>query len=309
MDVLRTASTVDLRLLAIYMTVVESGGFSPAQITLNMSASSVSRSITDLEARLDTRLCQRGRVGFSLTDKGRVVYQSCQRLFASLESFRAEMGSLRHQLIGELSIAVIDNWITDDEGPLAKTIQGFKTIGPDVELTLYSLAPDDLEQTVVGGRASIGVGVFHRQRPGLTYEALYEDPVYLYCGSGHPLFQDVQNDTVPKDLRDADFARRSYLSEKEVAPKTAHLRSTASAHQMEGIAYLVLSGCHVGYLPASYAKRWVKEGRMASILPEKYGLSTTIEIISKKGLAPPPAHQAFLKLLRESKIGNGTASS
>lgn len=305
MDALRTASQIDLRLLAIYMAVVESGGFSSAQISLNMGASSVSRSIADLEGRLGMRLCQRGRVGFRLTDNGRSVYEACQRVFTSLEAFRADMGGLRGQLIGELAIATIDNWVTDDKSPLAKTIQDFKAIGPDVDLTLYSLAPDDLEHTVMDGRAGIGIGVFHRHRPGLAYEALYDDPIDLYCGFDHPLYEDVVNDTVPTDLKNADLARRSYLSEKEVAPKTAHFRSTASAHQMEGVAYLILSGRHIGYLPVSYAQRWVDENQMISIKPEKYRLKTTLEIVTRRGAVMTRIHQAFLELLRENTSAIG----
>ncbi|MBT4889881.1 MAG: LysR family transcriptional regulator [Rhodospirillales bacterium] len=176
MDALRIASNIDLRLLAIYMTVVEAGGFSSAQITLNVSASVVSRNIASLEGRLGMRLCQRGRVGFRLTDKGRLIYELCQRLFSSLEEFRSEAASLKGQLVGELSIAIVDNWVTDTKSPLAKTIRDFKAIGPDISLTLFSLAPDDLEHTIMDGRARVGVGVFHQHRPGLAYEPLYSTP-------------------------------------------------------------------------------------------------------------------------------------
>ncbi|MBT4889880.1 MAG: hypothetical protein HON65_10030 [Rhodospirillales bacterium] len=110
----------------------------------------------------------------------------------------------------------------------------------------------------------------------------------------------MKNNTVPRNLKDSDFARRSYLSEKDVAPKTAHLKSTAMAHQMEGIAYLILSGCHIGYLPVSYAQRWVDEEKMISIQPDKYRLGSTIEIVTKKGASNTLIQQAFLKLLNEN---------
>ena len=57
-------SKTDLHLLAVFMTVVENGGFAAAQVTLNVGQSTVSRHIGDLEKRLGMRLCQRGRVGF-----------------------------------------------------------------------------------------------------------------------------------------------------------------------------------------------------------------------------------------------------
>ena len=51
----------DLHMLAVFMTVVECGGFAAAQVALNVGQSTISRQISDLERRLGMRLCQRGR--------------------------------------------------------------------------------------------------------------------------------------------------------------------------------------------------------------------------------------------------------
>ena len=103
----------DLHLLAVFMTVAQCGGFAAAQVSLNVGQSTISRQIGDLERRLGMRLCQRGRADFRLTDKGRVVYEACQHLSTALESFRTAVGALRGELVGDLSIAVIDNWATE----------------------------------------------------------------------------------------------------------------------------------------------------------------------------------------------------
>ena len=103
----------DLHLLAVFMTVAQCGGFAAAQVALNVSQSTISRKIGDLERGLGMRLCQRGRAGFHLTDKGRVVYEACEHLSTALESFRTTVGALHGELVGELSIAVIDNWATE----------------------------------------------------------------------------------------------------------------------------------------------------------------------------------------------------
>jgi len=61
----------DLHMLAVFMTVAECGGFAAAQVALNASQSTIGRQISDLERRFGMRICQRGRAGFRLTDKGR----------------------------------------------------------------------------------------------------------------------------------------------------------------------------------------------------------------------------------------------
>ena len=90
---LGTLSEGDIRLLKVFAKVVEAGGFSAAQIALNVSQSTISTHMTTLEHRLGVRLCQRGRSGFKLTDKGQLIYQASQRLFASLEEFRSGVGA------------------------------------------------------------------------------------------------------------------------------------------------------------------------------------------------------------------------
>ena len=86
---LTNLSESDIRLLKVFSKLVEAGGFSAAQIELNVSQSTISTHMTALEQRLGLRLCQRGRAGFRLTEKGQLIYQASQRLFASLEEFRS----------------------------------------------------------------------------------------------------------------------------------------------------------------------------------------------------------------------------
>ncbi len=290
----------DLHMLAVFMTVVECGGFAAAQVALNVGQSTISRQIGDLERRLGMRLCQRGRAGFRLTDKGRIVYEACQHLSTALESFRATVGTLRGEMVGDLSVAVIDNWATGRGYPLADVLQAFRGGARQVRIHLHTLAPDEIERAVLENRVNLGIGVFHQHRPGLVYEPLLPDPVELYCGSGHALFDRAPHGLDPGDLQAADLAHRAYLSERQVAPLTAELPSTATARQIEGVAFLILSGWHIGYLPVSYAERWVENGRMRSILPAVYRLDTKIELVTRRGVALTLVSQTFADILRET---------
>ena len=289
----------DLHMLAVFMTVAECGGFAPAQVALNVGQSTISRQIGDLERRLGMRLCQRGRAGFRLTDKGRIVYEACQHLATALESFRSTVGALRGELIGELSIAVIDNWATDSGYPMADVLRAFRSKARQVHVHFHTLAPDEIERAVLENRVNLGIGVFHQHRPGLAYEALYDDPVELYCGKDHALFDRAPEGIDSDDLQAADLVHRAYLSERQVAPLTGDLPSTAAARQIEGVAFLILSGWHIGYLPVSYAERWVESGQMRSLLPETYRLNTKIELVTRRGVALTLVSQTFADTLRK----------
>ncbi|WP_282610697.1 LysR family transcriptional regulator [Pelagibius sp. Alg239-R121] len=296
-------SKTDLHHLAVFATVVEAGGFSAAQVSLNVATSTISRQISELESRLGMRLCQRGRGGFRITEQGSTVFNAAKQLFAALENFRGTIDASRGRLTGQLSLAIIENWVADERSPLASALAQFKSLAPEVQIDIYSLAPDEIELAVFDGRADIGIGVFHQHRPGLIYETIGDDPVELYCGKGHPLFEQVTNGLTTRDLKSAELVRRAYLSEEQVAPRTAHLASTAAAHQVEGVAFMILSGSFVGYLPVHYAARWVKEGRMRSLLPHRHRLNTKIEIVTKRGSNPSTARQTFLEILERKPVG------
>ena len=290
----------DLHLLAVFMTVAQCGGFAAAQVAMNVSQSTISRKIGDLERRLGMRLCQRGRAGFHLTDKGRVVYEACEQLSTALESFRTRVGALYDELVGELSIAIIDNWATERGYPIAEVLQTFRGKARRVHIHIHTLAPDEIERAVLENRVNFGIGVFHQHRPGLRYEALYDDPVELYCGAGHALFDRAPHEIDSDDLQAADLVHRAYLSERQVAPLTSELHSTATARQIEGVAFLILSGWHIGYMPVGYAERWVASGRMRSILPETYRLTTKIELVTRRGVAMTLVGRTFADLLRDT---------
>jgi LysR family transcriptional regulator, transcriptional activator for bauABCD operon len=66
----------ELRLLRVFASVVQHGGFSAAQSSLGMTQATISTHMRHLEERLGLRLCSRGRSGFLLTDEGRLVFSA-----------------------------------------------------------------------------------------------------------------------------------------------------------------------------------------------------------------------------------------
>ena len=102
----------DIRLLRVFRAVVECGGFSAAEVELNISRSAISISMSDLEERVGLRLCQRGRAGFSLTEEGKRVYHACLQLMAALEDFRTGVNAIHAELKGELIIGITNNLVT-----------------------------------------------------------------------------------------------------------------------------------------------------------------------------------------------------
>ena len=293
-------SKADLHLLYVYATVVEARGFSAAQIELNVAPSTISRQISDLEIRLGVKLCSRGRAGFRLTVDGELVYRAAQRLFASVREFSESVDGTRGKLVGNLSMAVIDNWVFNDRSPFSSALKQFLELAPDVTIDLYSLAPDDIELAVQDARVSLGIGVFHKHKPGLVYDLIDQEKICLYCANGHPLFNEHKIPKIKKLLKSCDYAKRAYLREREVAPISRGLKSSAHAHQIEGIAHLILTGKYVGYLPEQFANVWVREGKMKKVGGEEFDQPSEIKLAKKRGVEQNLVTRTFENLLLQS---------
>ena len=58
---LRSLSDVDIRLVRIFITVTECGGFAASEVELNIGRSTISKHISDLELRIGLKLCNHVR--------------------------------------------------------------------------------------------------------------------------------------------------------------------------------------------------------------------------------------------------------
>ncbi|MBN9114338.1 MAG: LysR family transcriptional regulator, partial [Pandoraea sp.] len=210
----------DLRLLRIFKTVSDCGGFSAAESALNMNLSTISTHMADLEARLGIRLCERGRRGFRLTEEGHSLYRAAERLL------------IRGQISGELAIGVVDNTITDAQSHIARAIGMLKQQSRDLEIRLEIKSPREIEAGVLERKLHLGIGPFRDTQPGLIYEPLYREEIQLYCGAGHPLFALAPDDVDMQSLSGLDYVARGYLRETKEFGILTNLKVGASVFHM-----------------------------------------------------------------------------
>ncbi|MCC9624646.1 LysR family transcriptional regulator [Thalassospira sp. MA62] len=289
----------DLKLLRIFLTIVEAGGFAAAQSDLNLSLSTISSYVTALETRLGFTLCKRGRGGFALTAEGQVVFEEAHRLFKSVGQYETKMRALRDKLRGTLTIGLTDNTITDPNAQqIEKTIARFIDRAPDVTLNVVTYPPNDLLREVVTDTVQIGICSFPKTVLGLRYIPLYRETHRFYCGSDHPLFgRDDDQIDIDEIRRYRLIGRKSWLGRdlKEFAIARPH----ANVSDMEAEARLILSGAFLGYLPEHYAQQFVDAGRMRMIQPDQFTVTVTFQASFDDSKQPDPITDLFLTMLIE----------
>ncbi len=74
-----------LRTMTVFVGVAEEAGFAPAARRLNMSPPSVTRAVSELEARLGCRLLHRTTRSVRLTEAGERYLADCRRILSEIE--------------------------------------------------------------------------------------------------------------------------------------------------------------------------------------------------------------------------------
>lgn len=288
---------VDLRLLRIFVAIVECGGLSAAESRLNIGRSTISSHLSDLEVRLGLKLCKRGRSGFELTEPGRVTYQASLELLQQCEAFTTTVASSKDELSGRATIATIDTMVSDPRCGIASAISSLKAKGNSIQFDINVCEAREVETSVANGRSLVGIGVSRHHIRGLDYFPLYNETNYLYCGEGHALFN-CQPTEINSLLEKAEVITSNYMRDKEVRNDGLNYQNSAAAYHDEGIAHLILSGEFIGYLPEHYANYWVEKGLFKSILPDQYSYQIPVMLISSKGNTTTPLALALIEEIK-----------
>lgn len=294
---LNQVTDFDIKLLKIFKTVCDCHSFTAAESILGISRSAISLHMSDLENRLGIRLCQRGRAGFSLTDEGREVLQYIEMLTASIEDFRAKINQMHNQLKGEFNIGIINNLVTMQSAYITKSLAQLAEENSEVVINISMSTLSDIECRVLDNRLHAGAIPLVSPLSGLDYFHLYQENSFLYCGENHPLFNHTAKIN-PKDLKQWNTVLPNYAISPEAMKLHQLLNCSATASDREGIAFLILTGKFIGFLPDHYARKWVVDGFMKPIMQNVMHYSTPICLITHKGKNVNIILKTFMDILK-----------
>jgi len=289
-----------IRLLKIYKTVVESGGFAAAEVELNISRPAISIAISELESLFNMRLCNRGRSGFSTTDQGAQVYQSTLQLLASLQTFKTQVNAINTELIGELNIGITDNLVTIPQMQISNALSKLKQKAPKVVINIRMMPPNEIETAILDSHLHIGVVPDLRKLPGLNYLPLYKEKSQLYCSDRHPLFNQDLNAISDRSLQKYDAVVPSYPQPSEIKKQQRKLHSMATSTDREGVVFLILTGRFIGFLPTHFAEQWISKDKLRAIQPHGREFHTFFSAITRKGARANSILEAFVEELAKS---------
>ena len=197
-----------LEAMSLVIAVSETGSFSAASRKLAIPVATVSRNVSELEARLKAELFQRSSRRMSLTEAGRSYIEACKRIIEQVDDAERELSGEYRSPKGDL--AVTAPWGLGHTHLLPLTIEFLKEY-PDIALRL---ALTDRIVNMVDENIDVAIRIgalpdssMIATRVGSIRIVVCASPAYL-AARGRPETLD--------DLRDHDC-----ITIDDVAPPTA----------------------------------------------------------------------------------------
>lgn len=294
-------SDLDIRLLRVFRAVTECGGISAAELELNIGRSTISRHIKDLEIRLGgLTLCTRGRGGFALTDEGKEIYDATLHLLSAMDTFRTGVNNLHQRITGTLTLVFFDKTATNPDSALHRAIGLFIEQAPEVEVSIYVEGVNTIERGILDGQYDVGIVPLHRPSTTLDYHFLFDEQMYLYCGSKHPLYRHPERDGSDQEILKHSYAGLGYHSPNMEATHALSLQRRATAYDQEAVAILIRSGHYIAFLPHHYARFFVEQAQMRRIDNPRFRYTVQYSAIVRHAPKPSRMVRTFLDCLRQA---------
>jgi len=145
---------VELRNLKLFIDVAATGSFSRAAALADLTQSSVSKAVFQLEQELNARLFERTGRGVVLTEAGRILLPRAQALLADAEA----LGSLAAELTGAVTGIVRLATQPSVSWPLAYDLVVLtRERHPQIRLQIDEGTTHQIEQWLVEGQCDLGV--------------------------------------------------------------------------------------------------------------------------------------------------------
>ncbi len=272
----------DLRLLRIFCTVVECGGFAAAENTLGITRSTISVHMGNLEARMKLKLCLRGRGGFSLTEDGLSVYRGVVNLFESLNDFSLLVETLGKELSGELVILCADQLDNSKQKKIAQVVQKIYDYAPNLHITLDNDSITNIQKLLLNDKAHVAVIPEFHHIDGLNYQALFKEPIYLCCAKEHEFFDRPDSTITSEELAKVPAIHPGIDLDNKGKEQLKKLNLLAKSYQFDTRKTMILSGRYLGYMPQSYIKDELDKGLIRIIKANQLTYQFNLSLVSKK---------------------------
>ncbi len=264
---------MDRRQLAIFLAVVEHGGFSAAADELGISQPSVSLTIAGLEQAVGFALFERIGRGVQLTTSGALLLEPAGRVLRDFAVVEALSSDLRGVKAGVLEVSAIPTLAYE----MAQLIGVFRRAHPDVVVRCPEVGPDGIAALIRQGTCDLGLAELPVDRTGLDVIPLGSQPFVLALPPGSLARGPIAlADLAAIDMVATPAGTSSRARLEEALAGTGVNNVRVETEQREALVPLVLAGAGAAFLPEPMATQAAALGAVlvetVPVLRRNFGL-------------------------------------
>ena len=268
---------MDLRQLAAIAAVADTGSFSAAARRLHTVQSNVSTHVARLERELGAVLVD--RTSGTMTAEGEVVVDRARRVQHEIESLRADVASMLHEVSGPVRlgcIGTVSRWL------VPRLFELMDERHPNVHVVIVDATTTSLVPQILGESLDLAVVNVPLSQPELATEPLFDEDRIVLAPNDHPL---AAHDRVQlAELAEHDLllepqgtAFRDELDD-EAARIGVDMKVRAEIDGIRLLTSLAFEGFGPAMVPATAAPSWIeiacRRVGVDGLTPRSVGLAT-----------------------------------
>lgn len=288
-----------LAALEAFARVAETGSFSAAARTLNLSKSLISRQVSALEAELGARLISRTTRSLSLTEAGRGYYDQVARILAQMEEADLSVSQLQATPRGKLRVNAPMSFSLLR---LAPVLPDFLALYPEIDVDIVmndrrvDLMDEGFDLAIRLGRLADSSLV--ARKLGVMQRHIVGSPAY-FAERGMP--------KVPADLRhhdclcysNADTVDEWRFFEADGRPIAVEVKGRVRANNGDMLRTMALRGLGLIDLPNFLVGGDIEVGSLVPVLQDYVHQEGGVYAVYPHARYLPPKIRVFIDFLAE----------
>jgi DNA-binding transcriptional LysR family regulator len=297
---------VMIDLLRTFLLVVQEGNFTRVAKATGLSQPAISSRIAQLERQIGGELFERGGPRLHLTPMGNAFLPYAQR---SVTAFDEGMRQASQAMLGRVGSVTVSSLNTQALYMLPQAVQKFRTLYPDVDLSIRLRLPGAVLAMLHHGEATLGLTGAPIWDKNIRIEAHFHEAVRLVAAHNHPLatIATDQGFLERNDLLNHTIYR--VTQNPAVTALVEHIVEQARAGSGGAVIYLpsvlalgsLVAGQGVAFLPENFVTPQVERGELQFLeVRDLPPLAIEPVVVSSRLRDLSELDQIFIQLIRES---------
>jgi DNA-binding transcriptional LysR family regulator len=292
---------------AVFVRVVQEGGFTAAARSLELSKGAVSKLVSRLEARLGARLLNRTTRRLTLTEVGDAFYRRAVVALAELEDAERDVAEHTGSPRGHLRVSAPSFYGAEI---LSRHLAEFRRRYPDISL---ELALENRFVDLVEERFDVAIRMSAPRDSSLVMRHLADIPL-LVCASPDYLARRGKPEA-PEDLRDHECLvyllvprpREWIFVSADGGRYAVHVEGRLSTNDDHALRRAALDGLGILRMPELFLREAIARGELVRLWPHAATPTVTLAAVYPSRRELPRKTRAFVDFVAEVTAASGSA--